>query len=335
MKCPGCSREVDDAFEYCPYCGKRMPEVWAPAGTVDAEVPTPPAVEGAAPPETGLTETPVREQPPAAPRKKKSFSEWWSGLSRKGKVIVVAVGAFILLVIIAAPFSATEKEKKADNTVKEETSQSAVTEEKEEEPEKTVDAFITITNVRDGQELTVGPSVIAGTAKEECSITCNGAPVGFAAGTMDFAPTVMINEGANTVSFVVTDKKGKTYNKNVTVTGILAPETYKAVSPAGPPFANLNKNPDSYAGTRCQYRGKVVQCMESGGMTDIRMDITPMGYGYWTDTIYVTYAGTTPAVEDNIIIVYGTVKGSYTYTSQANYEITLPCIDARYVDVVQ
>ncbi|MBN2168107.1 MAG: hypothetical protein JW738_02605, partial [Actinobacteria bacterium] len=152
---------------------------------------------------------------------------------------------------------------------------------------------------------------------------------------LDFAPTVTINEGANTVSFEVTDSEGNSYTKTLSLTGILSPETYKAVSPAGPDFAHLNKNPDVYTGTRCQYKGKVVQIMESGGTSDIRMDITPLGYGYWSDTIYVTYTGTTPAVEENIIIVYGTVLGSHTYTSQAGYSITLPLIEAKYIDVVQ
>ena len=55
--------------------------------------------------------------------------------------------------------------------------------------------------------------------------------------------------------------------------------------------------------------------------------------GIWLDTIYATLAGTTPAVTDSIVAIYGTIAGSYTYTSTANYKITLPRIDAKYVDV--
>ncbi len=196
------------------------------------------------------------------------------------------------------------------------------------------DDFIS-TEIVNGQQVNAGAAVVRGTVKVECTVTLNGQPISPDPNTKQFETLVNINEGPNTLPFDITDPSGKHYSKALSVTGVLSPETYKAVSPAGPPFANLEKNPDSFAGTRCKYTGKVVQAMESGGTTDIRMDITNMGYDIWTDTIYVTYAGTTPAVEDNIITVYGTVKGSHTYTSQANYEITLPLVEAKYIDVVQ
>lgn len=328
MKCSVCGKDYEDGYQFCPFCGQKN-EV---PGTFGDEV----MQEAAAPPAGVVVTPPVPPSVTAssAPGGKKSISDRWRGLSTKGKVLVIGIGVFLLLVVIIGPISGTNDSKESDVAGKPAVSDTREPE-KEEAPEKSVDEFITITNVSDGQQLAVGPSVIAGTAKEDCTITCNGQPVGFAPGTMDFAPTVTINEGPNAISFVVTDKNGKTYAKDLALTGILSPETYKAVSPAGPPFANLNKNPDAYKGTRCQYKGKVVQIMEGAGTSEIRMDITPMGYGYWTDTIYVTYDGTTPAVEENIIIVYGTIMGSYSYTSQANYNITLPLIEAKYVDVVQ
>lgn len=199
---------------------------------------------------------------------------------------------------------------------------------------KTADDFISIDNVHDGQELYVGPSIITGTRKADCSVTMNGQPLGITADGK-FQPTIDLVEGNNVLNFVVTDTQEKTYKKSITIKGILTPDVYKAVSPAGPDFAHLNKSPDTYAGTRCMYKGQIVQIMEGVGETNIRMNITPMGYGYWTDTIYVVLAGKTPAVEEDIVIVYGTIRGSYTYTSTANYKITLPCIDAKYVDISQ
>lgn len=94
-------------------------------------------------------------------------------------------------------------------------------------------------------------------------------------------------------------------------------------------FKELEKNPDKYKYQRVKYSGKVIQIMESYGSTDIRMDVND-NFG---DTIYVTYDGTTPAVEDNAITVYGEVIGSYTYISTANYKITLPEIRAKYIDM--
>ncbi len=94
-------------------------------------------------------------------------------------------------------------------------------------------------------------------------------------------------------------------------------------------FKELNKNPESHAGERVKLSGRVIQIMESGGLTDIRMDVND-NFG---DTVYVTYAGTTSALEDSMITIYGEVVGSYTYESQAGWEITLPEIDAKYVTV--
>lgn len=193
--------------------------------------------------------------------------------------------------------------------------------------------FISV-DLNEGQQLNVGSCTITGTAEEGCaSITLNGQPVGVVPETGQFAQPFEVGEGSNTLVFEITDEDGLVYQKTVSVTGVITPEQYKATCPPGPPFANLDKNPDSYKGQRCQYTGKIVQVMESAGTTDIRMNVTPGSYGFWSDTVYVTFEGTTPAVEDSIIVVYGEIDGSYTYTSQAGYRITLPLIKAKYIDV--
>ncbi len=191
--------------------------------------------------------------------------------------------------------------------------------------------FITIENLPLGRTLTTGPNEFGGTAKEACQIMFNANPVPLDE-DMRFSVVAEIAEGPNALAFEVeVDGKKDTYS--ISITGELPPDQYKASCPAGPPYPNLNKNPEAFAGTRCRYRGKAVQVMESGGKTDIRMDITPRGYGWWKDTIYVVYDGTTPAVEDSILVVYGEITGSHTYTSVAGFTITLPQIKAKYIDV--
>lgn len=194
--------------------------------------------------------------------------------------------------------------------------------------------LVSFDNIADGQTLTMGPFTVVGTTKQPCSISFGGQPVAIGPDNK-FVQVVNVAEGANTFTFDLEDEDGDRCSCLIKVTGQLSPEQYKASCPAGPPFANLNKNPDSFKGTKVRYRGKVVQALESAGTTELRVDITNSGYGFWTDTIYVTMSGTTPAVTDSIVDVYGTVGGSYTYTSQANYKITLPLINAQYVDVVQ
>ena len=93
-------------------------------------------------------------------------------------------------------------------------------------------------------------------------------------------------------------------------------------------FKELNKNPDGHAGERVKLSGRVIQIMEGYG-TDIRMDVND-NYG---DTVYVTYDNSTSALEDSWITVYGEIYGSYTYESQAGWKITLPMIQAKYVEV--
>jgi hypothetical protein len=113
---------------------------------------------------------------------------------------------------------------------------------------------------------------------------------------------------------------------------ILSPEEYKASCRTDLAFKELDKNPDKYKGIKVTYRGQIVQIMERGQTTSIRMNITREIYG-WGDTIYVTYEGTTPALEDDIIQVWGEVQGSNTYESIAGWKITLPLVKAKYVEL--
>jgi hypothetical protein len=45
----------------------------------------------------------------------------------------------------------------------------------------------------------------------------------------------------------------------------------------------------------------------------------------------VLYDGTTNAVEDSTITIYGEIMGSYTYESVAGYQITVPQMNAKYI----
>lgn len=91
----------------------------------------------------------------------------------------------------------------------------------------------------------------------------------------------------------------------------------------------LEKNPDAHIGEKIKLKGKIVQIMESWGSTVIRMDVNSK----FGDTVYITYNGTTPALEDDIITVYGEVYGRETYESQVGFQITLPGIRASYIDI--
>ena len=113
-----------------------------------------------------------------------------------------------------------------------------------------------------------------------------------------------------------------------------APATYKAACQTIG-FRVLDKNPSAYEGQKYKVQGQVVQILESAGETVIRLNVDKDEYGLWDDTIYVSYDDTTPALEKSIINIYGEVTGPYSYTSQAGWDITLPMVKAKYIEVVQ
>lgn len=60
--------------------------------------------------------------------------------------------------------------------------------------------------------------------------------------------------------------------------------------------------------------------MEDSTSTVIRLADTKDSFGYdYDDFIYITYVGTTPFVEDDIVTFYGIVKGSHKYESQGGH----------------
>lgn len=136
----------------------------------------------------------------------------------------------------------------------------------------------------------------------------------------------ILSPDANTSSSNITNT-AKT-SSSTTTTPVESESDYKASCKAIS-FKELEKNPDGHAGERVKYVGEVVQIMENYGVSSIRMDVGS-NFG---DTIYVSYPGTTSAVEGSTITVYGVVDGSYTYTSQAGWDISLPKVSAKYIEV--
>ena len=101
-------------------------------------------------------------------------------------------------------------------------------------------------------------------------------------------------------------------------------------------FEQLARNPDNFKGTNVKLTGEVVQVMEGLYSNSLRVNITKEGRytTYYKDTIYVNYVpkkGEDKILEDDIITVYGTAQGDYTYTSTLGATITLPFISGKYI----
>lgn len=103
-------------------------------------------------------------------------------------------------------------------------------------------------------------------------------------------------------------------------------------------FEQMARNPENFKGTNVKLTGQVIQALYGTGTVDLRVNITKKGEytTYYTDTIYVVYypeEGEDKILEDDIITIYGTSQGDYTYTSTLGSPVTLPLIYGRYIEI--
>jgi hypothetical protein len=100
-------------------------------------------------------------------------------------------------------------------------------------------------------------------------------------------------------------------------------------------YEDIARNPDAVKGSLAQFKGEVIQVLESGNKYELRLDITKTRYGY-TDTIYVTYSKKSDEariLEDDIVTIWGYNEGTITYTSIFGQSITIPKVNAVYLEI--
>jgi hypothetical protein len=109
---------------------------------------------------------------------------------------------------------------------------------------------------------------------------------------------------------------------------------YKA-SAKSIPYVQLEKDPGSLAGTVVTYTGQVVQYDSATTTSHLRINVTPDGFGGYTDTIWldVDPAKTGNVFRNTVIQFWGEVVGPFTYTTVTNGQVTIPEVNARYVSV--
>jgi hypothetical protein len=93
-------------------------------------------------------------------------------------------------------------------------------------------------------------------------------------------------------------------------------------------YDELFRHSDKYVGKPVYFKGEVIQVLDGGdGTYDLRVNVTKGDYGFWDDTVYVTWKGER-VLEDDIIQFVGISEGPYTYESTMGASITIPLIDA-------
>jgi hypothetical protein len=98
------------------------------------------------------------------------------------------------------------------------------------------------------------------------------------------------------------------------------------------PYNQLAKDPEDYKGEKVVYRGQIFQIQEEGSFTWMLLAVTDMGYDFWDDNIYIEYDGEIAGAEDDIITVYGTVRGTKSYETQIGGETFVPEVRAKYIE---
>lgn len=101
-------------------------------------------------------------------------------------------------------------------------------------------------------------------------------------------------------------------------------------------YKNVLRNPSTYEGKKVYWFGEVVQVVDKG---EYRVNVNCTKYQYiggysCSDTIYVEYSGSKNLIEDDMIKIWGTMDGTITYTSVMGASITIPSVQAKYIDIV-
>lgn len=100
-------------------------------------------------------------------------------------------------------------------------------------------------------------------------------------------------------------------------------------------YEGLARNPDQLKGQRVKLHGKVFQVMEQGNRVGIHLNVTRIEFG-WKDSVYIYYeraAGENRILEDDMLTVWGTVRGVENFETLIGGSVTVPAVDARYIAI--
>ena len=101
-------------------------------------------------------------------------------------------------------------------------------------------------------------------------------------------------------------------------------------------YDDIARYPDAHEKKLAKFTGKVVQVLRDGDdKLQLRVNVTAGKYNTYEDTVYVFYTveNGTNILEDDIITMYGELRGMIEYESVLGAKITIPRIYAKFIDV--
>lgn len=102
-------------------------------------------------------------------------------------------------------------------------------------------------------------------------------------------------------------------------------------------YDDLARQTENYLNKKVTFTGQVVQIEEaSNSQIIMRVNATKDQYGVYTNTIWVNYSykqGEKRFLENDIVNLWGAVKGRKTYTSALHIQVTIPEINASIIEI--
>lgn len=124
------------------------------------------------------------------------------------------------------------------------------------------------------------------------------------------------------------------YRKSYTMTAEEIKEDYIADCQSYT-YDEIARNPDKYKYKQAKFTGEVMQVTTRDDGYVLLVSVTKKRY-FWDDNIYVYYKKQSDdepnILEDDIVKMYGSMLGEYTYTAVMGNSITVPWMRAEYID---
>ena len=98
-------------------------------------------------------------------------------------------------------------------------------------------------------------------------------------------------------------------------------------------YDDLARNPDAYKKKNIVLRGEVVQVIEDGKKVELRVYMD----SEFDDTIYVFYTlknGEGRILEGDVLDIYGTFEGLISYETVLGAKVTVPSVNAKYIEQI-
>ena len=141
---------------------------------------------------------------------------------------------------------------------------------------------------------------------------------------------------AGKTATVTINYEGQTYDLEVKCTSISKKKFKKSCKTIG--YNELARNPEKNEGENIKISGQIIQVIEDGSdSVQFRVGTKDSGYGsYYDDVFLVTYTyseGESRMLEDDMVTMWGTYGGTYTYESTGSGNITVPLLYAQYAEI--